>query len=981
MVSLVLLGPVDVPARCEVRSVAAQFGTPRLRCLLAALALRANTFADADWLTEILWPDDVPATPDAALHNLVFRLRARLRDRGVEQRLQITTRAGGYTLLADRAEIDALLFTDRIRAGCDLVDTDPAAAVDVLDAARTLWGGPAYGEFTDRQWASAAVEELREYHVRGVEATADALLAIDRPAEAAVRLAAVADAHPYREGLHGRLIEALWRDDRPAAALAAYQQLRQRLSSDLGADPTPRLQELQSAILAAAPPPVDETRPVRRSDQLVGRDGELADLAGRIRAGRCVTVLGTGGVGKTSIVDAHLATRSDGQVWYVELAAIATAEAVVHAVITASGTAPRRDVDPVEVLVDAFDGRRGVLVLDNCEHVVDSAAQVVRLLLARCPDLAVVTTSRTPLGIAAEQIMPIEPLPVPSAGAPAAALRSAESVQLFIRRAETRDPRHTLNDEDVVAVAEICRRLDGLPLAIELAAATAAAIPPTVLVDRLQWRFRVLRGAHGADPRHRSLQALIDWSSGLLDDGAARVLDIVSIFPSTFSLDDAEGLAAATGRIAPGDVAAAVVDLVDASLLSVSGNRYRMLETVRAYGLSRLDTAGMLTATQRAHAEVVAARIAPLATDLFGPGHARAAEMVAERFDDVRQAVANAVDTAPLADAILAGVMPYLESTMSSEVAAWARNVRQHGEAATGDATTGAAASALAAACARFDGDLPVAQRWARDGLARNPTPPVTVYLRLMLVEVAQFRGDLDDALRRASDFRAAAQSAGMIGAVHMADATVVLLRAYRGGPGDPSGVECCSAALTLADRCAAAGHAVVAAWCRYIAAECVLDADPGRAGELLDGAIDAARQHTDRYLLGVALTSRASIEVRHGALDCAASHLMETVDHWRDAGNWTHQWVSLRAVIDVLARLGRDDAAAILLGAVRGHGVDAGPESLGADAGRLTEVENALRAHLGDRTVDELAARGAGLTRTAVIDLAIGELRTAAGR
>ncbi|MFW0793019.1 BTAD domain-containing putative transcriptional regulator [Gordonia sp. CPCC 205515] len=992
VVSLVLLGSVDVPADSAVPSVADQFGSPRLRCLLAALSLRANAFAPTDWLIEILWPTDEPATPDAALHNLVFRLRSRLRDRGADQRLRIVTRAGGYALIAERTEIDTLLFTDRIREGCALLDHDPRAAIDILDAARDLWTGAPFGEFADRDWARSDVDELSELRLNGIEATADALVAIGSPADAVIRLGPVADAEPYREGLHRRLMDALWRDDRRAAALETYQQLRQRLSADLGTDPAPTVQRLHAMILAGAPTPPDTAhpridRPVPRpATMLVGRRDDLADLARQTAAGRCVTVVGPGGVGKTALVRAYVAGLRRESVRWADLAAVTTPDAVTHAVIAASGATPRRDAEPIEALIDAFGGRRGLLVLDNCEHVVDAAARLADRLVADAPGLAIVATSRTPLGISVEQVVPIEPLPVPPVRSTGTAASSTESVQLFMIRAAARNSRWAPSDDDIAAVAEICRRLDGLPLAIELAAATSAAISPSALVDRLQWRFRVLRGPRDADPRHRSLQALIDWSYGLLDPAAAALFDIVAIFPSQFALDDAEDLAASTGRVDPTQVAAAVVALVDASMLSVTGAGYRMLETLRDYGINRLDTAGALADSRRAHVRTVAERIAPLATELYAPGQAHAAAAVAERFDDLRQAITYAVDSGSvddlaLADEILCGVIPFLELTMSSEVAGWARRVREAHQRPGQSADAGASAWAVSAACARFDGDLAAAQQWTEIGLTRAPSLPVTVYLRLMRVEVALFRGDLGDALAHAADLRSASIAAGMSGAGHMAEAMTVLLSAYRSAPEDPDRRECHSAAISLDQTCTAAGETGVAAWCRYIAAECIFDEEPDLARRLFDSAIDAAREHGDRYLLGVSLTSRASVETRHGDIVSAATYLADTVAHWRDAGNWTHQWVSLRAVISVLAHTERARTAAILLGAVRNTVQATGPDALGDDATRLADYECALRDRLGDRVTDDLMSHGSRMARAELIDLVITELRTVAER
>ncbi|AFR49398.1 putative ATPase [Gordonia sp. KTR9] len=992
MVCLALLGPVDTSDGAGVPRP--QFGTPRLRCLLAALALRANAVADVDWLTEILWTDAAPATPESALHNLVFRLRATLRQRQVDDRLRVVTTSPGYTLQVDRADVDTLLFDDIVTRACAVVDTEPRLAIDLLDRAETLWHGRPFGEFADTSWARAEVGALIERRVLGVETAADALIALGRPEDAYVRLLPFIDEHPYREGLHLRVMDSLWRMDRAADALDVYQRLRRRLAEDIGTDPAVSVRELHARILdgessswtrgvATDPEAPDPDKPahdrtVTASDardgapqsgsaSLIGREAQLADLAATIRAGGVVTVVGPGGVGKTALVRRHARSVSDRPVWFAELAAIGSPDGVAHVVASATGSTMRRDLPTLDALTDALSGQQGLLVLDNCEHVLDAVAEVVVALQDRCPNVTVITTSRAPLGLATEQIIVLDPLPVPDVDATADDIESSDAVRLFCMRARARDPRFELNPNSAPAVAEICRRLDGLPLGVELAATKARAIPPTELVARLHWRFRILRTPHGVEPRHRSLHALVDWSYTLLSEPARGLFDVLSVFPSRFGLDDAEFLAEAIGVLAREDVADAVAELVEASMVSTDAGGYLMLETLRAYGTESLTGRDALDAARCAHTAWVADWLGPLGCDVYGRGHLEAARLVHDRLDDVRQAIDHAgVHDLDLADTMLQGLIPYLELTMSPEVTGWARVLVDRHE----PRLLGAGVWAVSAGGARFDGDLPAARHCTNQGLAADPGPAVRVYLHMMLVDVGLFQGDLDAALRDARTFRELALVAAMPGAAHMSDISALLIRSYQGEDSYP-------AARALEIACSTAGEDVVAAWCRYVSGECLLDTDPVRARQLLDGAIGSARRHGDRYLLGVAMASRASIVARSGDTERAALLYVDVLEHWRQTGNWTNQWVTLRSVVDVLVELGRSEPAALLLGAIRRASRVAGSDPFGSDVERLRSAENRIRDALGDTTADDFVATGAAVTPSDAVDVSLTALAT----
>ncbi|RVX44349.1 putative ATPase [Nonomuraea polychroma] len=558
----------------------------KVRALLADLLIHAGRTVSADRLIEDLWGERPPANAPAALRVKVSQLRRVLGDREL-----VVYRAPGYVLRVEPDAVDAGRFETLLERAQHADDV--RERLSLLREALDLWRGGAYAEFADEPFAQAAVARLEEQRLVAVEHLAEARLELGEHALVAADLGELVAAHPLRERLRGVHVRALYLAGRQSEALAAYQDLRRRLRDEFGADPSSELAALHQAILRQDPaldvvavrPRTNLPAPLSR---LIGREEAVAEVRALLRANRLVTLTGPGGVGKTRLALAAAAAPSapvpmagaaesgghatDGDVWLVELAALRPHAGVVEVAEAIGGVLGLRDDvagSMVDRLAAAFQGKRTLLVLDNCEHVVEQVAALVARLLRAVPGLRILATSQESLRIEGEALWGVPPL------APEAA------VELFAARAGV---------EPDADVAEICARLDGLPLALELAATRMRVLTPRQLAERLDDRFRLLAsGVRDAPARQQTLRAMIDWSWELLSGQERTVLRRLAVHADGCTLEAAEQVCAEPGV----DVLDLLARLVDRSLVvRTPGPRFRLLESVAAYCHERLAEAG-----------------------------------------------------------------------------------------------------------------------------------------------------------------------------------------------------------------------------------------------------------------------------------------------------------------------------------------------------------------------------------------------------
>ena len=588
-----LLGPLEVLGD-DGRPVA--LGGARPRALVAQLLLHPNEAVSTDRLIDGIWGEVPPASATSALQVHVHGLRKAL---GANR---ILTRSPGYLVRVERGELDVERFEQLSAAGGD-----------GLHEALALWRGPALADLAYEPFAQAAAARLDESRLAALEARIELDLAQGRHAGLVGELEALVASHPHRERLQAHRIVALYGAGRQADALAAYRDARDALD-ELGLEPSPELRALERRILehdpALAPPPPRRRPPVEpgsHADELVGRALEVAAVSALLGRGhtRLVTLTGAGGTGKTSLALAVARELAGDDAAVVELGLLSDPALVAMSIAKALAIdeEPGRPVE--ETLVEAVADLERVLVLDNFEHLLEASALVGRVLRA-APALRVLVTSRAPLRLSAEREYPVAPLRIPGPHQTTVAeLGSVDSVRLFVQRAAAVLPGFELSDDNAEAVAQICRALDGLPLALELAAARIRVLGPQGMARRIGERLALLtRRAPDLAERQRSLRATIEWSVRLLDEPARAAFGSLGVFAAPAPLTSIERVL--DGYVA--DVPEAMEALLDASLVISEPDpagepRFRMLETIRAYALEDLGRTGAETAIRDRHLE------------------------------------------------------------------------------------------------------------------------------------------------------------------------------------------------------------------------------------------------------------------------------------------------------------------------------------------------------------------------------------------
>jgi predicted ATPase/DNA-binding SARP family transcriptional activator len=969
-----VLGALEIIRDGVGRSVPSR----RQRALIVRLLLGRGQVVPTDALIDAVWEDEPPRDARHAVHTLVSRVRALLGP-------VLETRAPGYRLAVPAGAVDAERFETGLTAAAGLTDGDPAGAVARFDELLGLWRGPAYAEFAG-SFAQAAAVRLGELWLTAREERAEALLAAGGLDRAAGELGELVAEQPLRERPHGQLMRALYRAGRQTDALAVYQDFRERVRDELGLDPSPALRQVHEQVLRQAvpePATVPSPQPVRAPvTSFVGRGAELRRLAELAGGGgrRIVTLVGPGGVGKTRLARELFSRLPSGRTgWWVDLVPAREPADLPYRFLDALGLPEPAEGDIERFLVDELRTAQAMLVVDNCEHVIAPAALMLARIAAGCPGVVALATSRERLAVDGEQVMTLGPLPESE---PESALEPA--VALFADRYRAAGG-PDLSTEDVTLAAEVCRRVDRLPLAIELAAARAASLGVAAVAARPT--LDLLTGGRRTDqPRHRSLRAVLDWSHDLLGSAERVLFRRLAGFRGAFTLDDAEAVCAG-GTLAPAQVGEALAGLVDKSMVAGPDRlgRCRLLEAMRAYASEQLAGHGEDRWLGAAHARHFVRFAEQAREGLLSPREREWAAMVAERVDELRAAhrwacahaasersseasdavgvaasersseASDAVGvTTDLALRLAVALADYASYRARFELQEWAETAAALPAAAGHPLRAEALGSAAAGAWAR--GDFGRAEKLARRGLAAAPAgDPRLAGPVMVLGDLAAAEGRFGDAVTAYREVVAFGEAAGPYLACE-ARGGLAIVASHRGDPAEA--VRLTGAAQLAADH---RGAPALMAMSRYFAGEARMTSDPTAALALLAEARALATGVGAWFVAGIATLSEVSLRGRTGADPAAAlAAYREAIEHWRRVGNRTQQWVTLRNLIPLLVRAGHDELACVLDGALASAPVRLPADVPVPEAEALAAAVARACARLGDQPAGAARERGA---------------------
>ena len=939
-----ILGPLEV--RKGERVVA--LGRKQ-RALVAVLLLNANEVVSAGRLIDALWGEQPPETAGHALQVHVSQLRKAFEQVGARNANELLiTRPPGYMLRVDPAQFDRDRFIEFLeRGGGALERGAPERAAADLREALALWRGPALADFAYDDFAQSAIGHLDELRLTALESRIDADLGLGRHVELVPELETLVREHPLRERLRLQLMLALYRSGRQADALAVYQNARRTLVDELGLDPSRALQELEQAILrhdpALDPPARRRTRTAATSlptppTPLVGRTRELADacsLASRDDV-RLLTFTGPGGIGKTRLaleVARRLADDFDDGAVFVDLGPIGDPALLAPTLLKALGVVHEGAEPPLEALEAEAAGRSVLLLLDSFDRVLPEAPVVARLVAA-APRVMVLVTSRAVLRLSAEHEFAVAPLGLPAAAdsSDVRAIAEAPASALFVQRAEAATREFALTEESARLVSEICARADGLPLAIELAAARVKVMGLETILARLGSRLQLLTGGpRDAPARQQTLRTTIDWSYELLTPAEQRLFARLAAFAGGCTLAAVEATCADAGI----DVVEGLASLVDKSFLrrlDGGDSRFAMLDTIREYALERLAESAEETDARRRHAQHFAALAREAEPELEGRQQAAWLSRLELEHDNLRAALAFALES--------------------------------------GDSETALSLANSLGAFWIVHGHLREGRRWLEAALAQADATSENLGMRALnaLGIVAGEQGDLvaaeaafEASLRLARSLDDAARTANVLvnlGNLALFQGEYERARAlYR-------------EAASLSERSGNARGLAIALENLGLVAFC--EDDVARAIEPLEASQAVAREAGDTQALSAALRSLARAVLVQGDAERAAVLLSESVTLARELGQRHALAECLEAFAGVAFARADAQRAALLFGAADVERDAIGAPRMADQRAWYERLRHGVETDLGERAFQAAYARGRSLPVDRAIDEAL---------
>jgi predicted ATPase/DNA-binding SARP family transcriptional activator len=960
-----MLGPLEIVGAGETIRVRSRLQ----RLLLSILLLEANRSVSAGRLIDEFWGDRLPDDPAGALRTQVSRLR-----RVLPTGARLLAEPGGYRLIVQSDAIDVWRF-EQLLAAADQCSGDEA--LPLVDEALALWRGRPLDEFVD--WPFARVEQRRlgERYGTAREHQVALLLVAGRVAEAVAAAEALLADQPEREHARGLLMEALYRMGRATEALDVFDTWRRELGEH-GLEPSPALREVEARILRhsiavdadsdAAPERVTRSVP-RPVSSFVGREGNVVDIAELLATARLVTLWGAGGVGKTRLaveLSAVVADRYQDGVFFCDLSALSAETAVARAIANTVGVHEWSGRRLEAQLVDRLAGCRLLLILDNCEHVLHTSASIAQNLARSTSGVDVLATSRERLGVDGEHLWEVEALDASGPDSPA--------VELFVDRARATISMFDPSADDRDVIASVCRRLDGLPLAVELAAARVRGLSLRELLDALDTRPNVLRGGAGTPHRHRSLGAVFDWSYSLLAPVEQRVFDRLAVLRGPFGLDAARAVAG-EDDLGSSDVEAAVLGLLDRALLVERAEepkrRYSMLATVRRYGIEHLEGDGSLDRVAERHAHWILALTERASRGLGSADEAASATTIEANLDELRAAhrwlVGNDLDGSLR---LIAALRPYALWRGHAEIFRWSE-VTAAGASSTNSLLLSEAQ--LAASTGAWQrGDLAAARAAAQAITSAGPPTHASRAALEASADVALLAGELE---RARAEFSAAHELALAGGDELQAVWDIGSAAVAAGYAGDmQDALQLAAAASTIAEHC---GSPSARAFAHFAVGEIVARGQPDAAEAHLLQAIELAEVAGSRFVTGLAEVALAALHSRGQHIGAALGHCRSALHRWHRAGAWQPLWVTMRTVVAVLERAGSLEDAATLLSAAQSARTGAPP--FGVDAVTMHDVGEQLRIALGDDRFDRYVERGRSLTEEEALEFAVDSLEHAA--